>query len=96
MKGESVVSVRSCTSRQINFSSLIAQQRAGEQARFDEDLKAVADAKHESALGREFLHGLHDGRKARDGAAAQIIAVGEPAGKDDRIHVDRGRWNRAR
>jgi hypothetical protein len=30
--------------------------------------------------------GLHDGREPGDGARAQVVAVGEPAGQHDRVH----------
>ena len=72
------------------FQAAIAEQGAGEQAGFDQDLEAVADAEHEAAIGGELLDGLHDGREFGDGAAAQVIAVGEAAGEDDGIDVAEG------
>ena len=80
----------------MNFRVDIAQQRAGEQAGFHQNLEAVADAEHEAAVGGELLHRAHDGREAGDGAAAQVIAVGEAAGEDDGVEAFRDRWNRAR
>ncbi len=71
----------------MNFRSAIAQQRAGQQAGFHQNLEAVADAEHQAAIGRELLHRAHDGRETRDGAAAQIIAVGKSAGQNDGVDV---------
>src|ERR1700674_2832725 len=65
----------------------IPHHRAGEQARFAQDLEAVADAEHHSAAVCEFFDGLHHRRKTRDGAGAQIIAVGKSAGKDDGVAI---------
>ena len=69
------------------FEPAIADQRAGQQAGFDQDLESVADAEHQPAIGGEFLDRLHHGREFGDGAAAQVIAVGEAAGKDDGIDI---------
>ena len=63
----------------------VAQQGARQQARLDEDLEAVADAHHEAAVRGEVLHGLHDRAEARDGAAAQVVAVAEAARQDDGV-----------
>ena len=38
-------------------------------------------------LSANCLHGLHDGAETGDGAAAQIIAIAETAGHDDRIGI---------
>jgi hypothetical protein len=65
----------------------VAHHRAGEQARFAQNLEAVANAQdHAAALG-EFLDRLHHRRKARDGAGAQIVAVGKSAGQDDGVAI---------
>src|SRR5258707_325999 len=65
----------------------VAHHRAGEQARFAENLEAVANSQdHAAALG-EFLDRFHDRGKARDGAGAQIIAVGKSTGQDDSIAI---------
>ncbi len=69
---------------------LIAEQRAGQQAGFDQNLEAVADAEDEPAIGREFFDGLHDGGEARDGAAAKVVAVGEAAGEDNGVDIVEG------
>src|SRR5205085_2740386 len=47
--------------------------------------KAVADAQHEPALAREADHRLHHRGEARDRTGAQVVAVGEAAGDDDRV-----------
>ena len=64
---------------------LVRQQRARQQARLAQHLEAVADAEHRAALARERDHRLHDRREARDRADAQVVAVGEAAGDDDRV-----------
>ena len=63
----------------------VAEQRAGQQVRLAEHLKAVADPQHEPAVARELDHRLHRRREARDRAGAQVVAVGEAAGDDDRV-----------
>jgi len=69
------------------LESAVADERAREQACFDEDLEAVADAENRTAGRGEFADGLHDGRKLGDGAATEVIAIGEAAGEDDGVHV---------
>ncbi len=63
----------------------VADEGAGEQAGFDEDLEAVADAEDETAGGGEFVDGVHDGGEVGDGAAAEVVAIGEAAGENDGI-----------
>src|SRR6267378_1605491 len=65
----------------------IAHHRAGEQARFAQNLEAVADAEYHSAAVREFFDGLHHRGKTRDGAGAQIIAVGKSAGQNNGVAI---------
>ena len=65
----------------------IADERAGEQVGFDEDLEAVADAEDEATLGGVFFERGHDGRVAGDGAAAEVVAIGEAAGEDDEVEA---------
>ena len=65
----------------------VAQQRAGKQAALDQNLESVADAQNQAALLREFLHRGHDRREFGDGAAAQVVAVGESARQNHRIGV---------
>src|SRR5215472_3237205 len=67
--------------------ALVAHHGAGEQARFAQNLEAVADAEHQPAGGGKFLDGLHHRRKAGDGAGAQIVAVGESAGQNEGVAV---------
>src|SRR5690348_7879531 len=47
--------------------------------RLAQDLKSVAGADYESAVGCEFRDALHDRREARDRAGAQVVAVAESA-----------------
>ena len=49
-----------------------------------QDLEAVADAEHQACrASANALHRAHHRREAGDGAAAQVVAVGEAAGQDD-------------
>ena len=80
-----MVSTRICTCRQMIAQSFIAHHRAGQQPGFAENLETVADAENQAAGTRESIHRFHYRRKARNGAGAQIIAVGEPAGQDDDV-----------
>src|SRR5579883_558077 len=74
------------------FQIAIAKQRAGKQPALHQNLKAVADAQHQSALLGEPAHRRHHRREFRDGSAAQIIAIGESAGKNHRVGIaQRGR-----
>ena len=64
---------------------VVADERAGQQVRLAQDLEAVADAQDGQASSG-FAHDLaHDGSSRRDRAAAQVVAVGEAAGDDDRV-----------
>jgi len=65
----------------------VADERAGQQPRFAKNLETVADAQHQPAVGRERLHGLHDGAETRNRAGAQIIAVAETAGHDHGVGI---------
>jgi len=71
----------------VELQIAIANQRAGQQAGFGEDLKAVADADDEAAVVGELFHRLHHGAEPRYRAAAQVIAVAESAGHDDAVGV---------
>ncbi len=63
----------------------VRQQRAGEEAGLAEDLEAVADAEHRAAGLGELDHLAHHRREASQRTDAQVVAVGEAAGDDDRI-----------
>ena len=71
----------------VELQVAVADERAGQQAGFGEDLKAVADAEDEAAVVGELFHGLHHGAEPRDRAAAQVIAVAETARHDDAVGV---------
>jgi hypothetical protein len=58
----------------------VEEKGAGEEAGLAEDLEAVADAEDRAALGRVVADGVHDRREAGEGAAAEVVAVGEAAG----------------
>src|SRR5439155_1771384 len=66
---------------------LVRAEDAREQARFAEDLEAVADTEHEAAGRRKFGNRGHRRGEARDRAATEIVAVRETAGQDDRIQI---------
>src|SRR5467141_1118610 len=63
----------------------VAREHTRQQARFAKNLKAVADAEDKSAGAREFLHRAHHGRKPRNRARAQVIAISKPAGQNDGV-----------
>src|SRR6478609_813291 len=69
----------------VELAVVVADQRAGQQVALGEHLEAVADAEDgQATLGRRDER-LHDRCEAGDGAAAQVVAVGEAAGEDDRV-----------
>src|SRR6478609_6244195 len=71
----------------VELAVVVADQRAGQQVALGEHLEAVADAEDgQATLGRRDER-LHDRCEAGDGAAAQVVAVGEAAGEDDRVHA---------
>jgi len=65
----------------------IAHHGAGEQAGFEEDLEAVADAEDEAARAGEAVDRFHHGGEAGDGAGAEVVAESEAAGEDDDVGV---------
>jgi hypothetical protein len=65
----------------MNFRPRLRISAPGKQAGFDQNLEAVADAQHQAAIRRELANRAHDRRELGDGAAAQIIAIGEAAGQ---------------
>ena len=96
MNGESVVSYAERNFAADELEAAIAHQRARQQAGFHQNLEPVADAQHQPACGRELLHRAHHRRELGDGAAAQVIAIGEAAGQNHGIHVAQRVANRAR
>src|SRR5687768_1959667 len=68
----------------------IADQGAGEQARFAKNLETVADAEDSSALRGKVLDCLHDGTEPSDRAGAQVIPIAEAAGNDDGVGLAEG------
>jgi len=55
--------------------------------RFAEDLKAVANADHQTARAGVGRHRFHRGREPRNRARAQVVAVAEATGYHDALHV---------
>jgi hypothetical protein len=83
-------SSRSTASRHVaadEAKRLVPQQRTGQQAGLAEDLEAVADPEHEPARSGELARRRRRRREARDRAAAEVVAVREAAGQDDRVEI---------
>ena len=70
---------------------VVAYQRAGQQVGFAEHLEAVAYAENRQAVPSGGDHRLHNRGEPSDRAAAQVIAVGESARKDDRVDIGQNR-----
>ena len=64
---------------------VVADERAGQEVRFAEHLKAVADAEDGHAFPSLFDDFPHDGRCRGDCTTAQVVAVGESPRDDDRV-----------
>ena len=69
----------------------VSDQSAGQQAALSQNLKTVADAQNRAAVLRKLSNRLHDGRKLRDGSAAEVIAVGKTAWNDNRVEAGKRR-----
>src|SRR4029077_3358089 len=70
----------------------VSDERAGKKTGLAEDLKTVAASQDRAALGREAAKLLRSGRKLRDRARAQVVAIAEATGDDRgvepaKIHV---------
>jgi hypothetical protein len=65
----------------------VSEEGAGKDPCLAENLKTVASANDWIPLFGEATDFTHDWRTSCDGAAAQIVAVGEPAGKENRIET---------
>src|SRR5690606_24981121 len=66
---------------------VVADEGTGQQVGLAQDLEAVADAQDRQPTAGGLDDGLHHRGEAGDGAAAQVVAVGEPAGQDDGVHA---------
>ena len=66
---------------------VVANEGAGQQVRFAQDLEAVADAEDGEASSGLANDLGHDGGGRGDRAAAQVVAVGEASGDDDRVNA---------
>src|SRR5690606_26144135 len=71
----------------VELQRLVHEQDAGQEARFAEDLKAVAHAEDRRSGGGARLHLAHDRRARGDRAAPQIVAVGVAARNDDEVDL---------
>src|SRR5690606_2338205 len=65
----------------------VAGEGPGQQVRLAQDLEAVADAEHRQAGFGGVGERLHHRGEPGDGAAPQVVAVGEAAGEHDRVHA---------
>ena len=65
----------------------VAEEGAGQQLRFAEDLEAVADTYHGLALVSHASDAVHDGGEAGYRAGAKVVAVCKAAGEDGEIVV---------
>ena len=63
----------------------VAEEGAGEELGFAEDLEAVADAYDGLAFFGHAADAVHDGGEAGDCAGPEVVAVGESAGEDGEI-----------
>ena len=69
------------------LGAVVEQHGAGEQAGFQQDLEAVADAEDRTPAGGVVAHGGHDRGAGGHGAGTQVIAVAESAGQYDQFDV---------
>jgi hypothetical protein len=60
-------------------------ERARQQVRLAQDLEAVADAENRQSRPGRGDQLAHDRGEPGDRAAAQVVAVGETSGEDDRV-----------
>lgn len=58
----------------------VAQEGAGQQATFAQNLESVADTQDKTTVLGVIGYGGHDGRQLGDGTRTQVISVGETAG----------------
>jgi len=65
----------------------VAHHGSGKKAGFEENLEAVADAEDKAAGFSEFCDGVHDRRKACNGAGAEVVSVRKAAGKQDGVTI---------
>ena len=63
----------------------IAQERAGQEPRLTEDLKAIADPDHQAPLAGKGRHCPHDGGEPGNRSRSQVVPVGEASRQQDHI-----------
>ncbi|MFM2139628.1 MAG: hypothetical protein RJA57_1935 [Bacteroidota bacterium] len=63
----------------------IAKQGTGKQPGFAEDLKPVTDTEYLAPRSGEFNNALHHGTEPGDGAAAEVISIGESTRQYDAV-----------
>src|SRR6476619_7278960 len=69
----------------VELAVVVADQRARKQVALGEHLEAVADAEDGQYAPRRRHERVHDRCEPGDGAAAQVVAVGEAPGEDDGV-----------
>ncbi len=67
----------------------VAHQNPGQKACLAQDLEPIAYTQDQSAARCVIADRPHDRRPRGDGAATQIVAIGESAGQDDQIQARR-------
>src|SRR6266436_2203095 len=65
----------------------VAHHRAGQQARLQQNLKAVADSQHHPAALRELADRLHYRREPRNRSGTQIVPISEAARQDNGVAI---------
>src|SRR5215203_1116598 len=71
----------------VELAVVVADQRPGKQVRLAQHLEAVADAQDRQPAAGRVDQRRHHRREPGDRPAAQVVAVGEAAGQDDRVDV---------
>src|SRR6185312_16241147 len=69
------------------LESGIAEQSAGQQPGFAENLEAVADAEYQATILGKTAYLLHDRSKLRNCAGAEVITIGKAAGDDNGVAI---------
>jgi hypothetical protein len=87
VNGVSARSTRSATSRQTNASEAFGRSAPGSRPASQSTWKPLQIPSTSPPSSANAAHGVHHRREAGDRAAAEVVAVREPAGQDDRADV---------
>src|SRR6476659_4735059 len=69
----------------------VPNERAWQESDLTQDLETIAGADHQFSVARFVHDAAHDRGEARDRAASQIIAKGEPTRTNDRVEAGQRR-----